>query len=181
MDEDVVYGNSIIDAYEAESQLACNPRVVFAKSAVEPILSHLLFYANVDISPQNRHVMVDSDSQLFVNYLATPTDDVEYLPAEFLASITQHRDLIAERLVEFSGIPAIWSKYVWSALYHNTIMREYYRLSDEYYIREELFAPKKAHRLDEVYRQEGRELYEGAKKVAEFKSMYKYPRQIRPK
>src|ERR1017187_2995256 len=26
MDEDVVYGNSIIDAYEAESQLACNPR-----------------------------------------------------------------------------------------------------------------------------------------------------------
>ena len=106
MDEDVVFGRSIIEAYEAESKLARDPRVVFAKSAADRMLHHIVYYDKVQTSPHNRSVLVDTDEQLFVSFLEAPTDGCDgEIPEEFRQLLAEFRDLIISRLAKFASAP----------------------------------------------------------------------------
>jgi hypothetical protein len=130
MDDEVAFGKGLLDAYEAESKLARDPRVVLAASAMDLVHHHLAYYAEVSGSPQNSSLLVDADSQMFVNYLYLPVDGAEGLSGEFASDIEHHRDLIINRLKEFSENPAIWSKYAWVGSYHNHFCEHYEGLAD---------------------------------------------------
>jgi hypothetical protein len=180
MDEDVVFGSSIIEAYEAESKLARDPRVVFAKSAADLMLHHVVYYDKVQTSPHNRSVLVDADDQLFVSYLEAPTDGCDgEIPEDFRRLLGEFRDLIIARLAKFAADPRIRPKYEWAGIYHNMMVLEYYQLPDSLRVPSDLLrqSPKS---LAEVYQLKGRFLYKGEKRVAEFKSMFEYPITRRP-
>jgi hypothetical protein len=180
MDDDVVFGDGVLEAYEAESKLARDPRVVFAKSGRDLMLSHLAYYARVRETPHNHSILFDSDSQLFINYLVVPTDDMEGLNQDFLDVLVHHRDLIAARLQKFAENPQIRPKYEWAGIYHNHVVRNYFRLPEEYTLKDELIlsTPKS---LDQVYRRKGALIFKGEQEVARFKGLFDYKRQRRPK
>jgi hypothetical protein len=76
MDDDVVFGDALLEAHRAESELARDPRVVLAPSAARMIREHLCYYARICESPQSDELLVDVDGQVFVNYLRAPLDGV---------------------------------------------------------------------------------------------------------
>lgn len=180
MDEDLVFGDGILEAYEAESKLARDPRIVFAKSGRELMLSHLAYYSRVRETPHNHSILFDSDSQLFINYLVIPTEDMEALHQDYLDVLRHHRDLITMRLQKYSENPQIRPKYEWAGIYHNHVVRNYFRLPEEYTLKDELIlsTPKS---LDQVYRRKGSAILKGEQEVGRFKSMFDYKRQRRPK
>lgn len=116
MDEDIVFGMGLLDAYEAE-QSAIWPRVTLADSAVQLVRQHLSYYASVEISPQNRDLLIDADNQLFVNYLSCTWPDHTLPP--FLDWLSNHRDAVAGKLKKYRADHKISGKYSWAARYHN--------------------------------------------------------------
>lgn len=119
MDDHIVFGPALIEAHDAEHQLARDPRIVLADS------DRKLNYVNnlVDTTKNMRHhydfLLKDSDGQLFLNYLFGVVEfehDMGYPTAEYLQ---EHRSLITDRLRSFSSKPLIWAKYHWCAMYHN--------------------------------------------------------------
>jgi hypothetical protein len=97
----------LIDAYQTELKLARDPRVVLAPSALDLIQHHLAHYANVSESPHKFALLVDADSQMFVNYLWLSVDGAEGMPRQFTPDIERQGDLIVDRLNEFAQDPGI--------------------------------------------------------------------------
>jgi hypothetical protein len=124
IDNDIVYGNGLIDAYKAESQLARDPRIILTESAIEYLHMHLSYYAEVEDSPQYRELLRDVDGQIFFNYL----DGIliaEYEHGPFYEELLKHKAIVEEKLEEFANNPIIWSKYAWVANYHNYFCDQY--------------------------------------------------------
>lgn len=167
MDEDVVFGAGLIDAYQAESKLARDPRVVLAPSAMDLIHHHLAYYANVSESPHNFALLVDADSQMFVNYLWLPVDGAEGLPGQFTSDIERHRDLIVDRLNEFAQDPGIWSKYAWVGSYHNHFCEHFEGLT---HLKIDSVLLAQAPRfLAQLYTRKGDRMFRNGKEVAKLK------------
>ncbi len=116
MDEDIVFGVGLLDAYEAE-QDADAPRVVLAESAVHLVRQHLKYYASVEISPQNRDLLIDEDNRVFVNYLSRSWPN--HTEAPLFDWLTEHRDVLVGKLDRHRAEPHVWAKYAWVARYHN--------------------------------------------------------------
>ena len=116
MDEDIVFGNGLLDAHAAE-QNADAPRVVLAESAVAFVGRHVEYYASVEISPQNEHLFVDEDGRMVVSYLSSLWPDRTEQPHfDWLA---KHRDVVTKKLGMYRAQPRVWAKYAWVARYHN--------------------------------------------------------------
>jgi hypothetical protein len=182
MDDDVVYGKGLLDAYDAESTLARDPRIVLGPSAMAQVHTHLAWYDEVATAPHNEHLLVDSDSQMFVNYLAIPIDGLEPsdpLPSEYHDDLAKHRDLIVSRLQEFTKAPPLWSKYSWVGAYHNLFCTEFISGARHLIAPEMLSHP--ALRLATVYTRKGRHIYRDGEVVGTFKSMFEYKTQTEPK
>lgn len=118
MDENTVYGDCLLEAYEIESKIARDPRIVLSKDVLELVQSHITFYSEPQFSPQNREVLIDSDGQAFINYLdeLIITDEEVFVLWKQLAI---HKDNIEKALARHYGVPVVWSKYYWLANYHN--------------------------------------------------------------
>jgi hypothetical protein len=116
VDEAMVYGTAILDAYEAE-ETARWPRVVLSGSAVEYLHKHLEYYASIDVAPQNRNVLIDEDRLWFVNYLEGVWQNLTEPPV--LGWLKWHRDAVSAKLDAFRDNAAVLSKYEWTARYHN--------------------------------------------------------------
>lgn len=125
MDSDIVFGNALIEAYEAERNLALEPRIVLSRSAVKYFNRHLSYYTKVEDSWHYEVVLQDADNQLFINYLdiARPRDESEN--NTFFATLLEHRDMVLSRIKEFSTDLKIRSKYAWIANYHNYFCDQY--------------------------------------------------------
>jgi hypothetical protein len=178
MDEDMVYGSGLLDAYAAETKLARDPRIVLAPAAMDLIHHHLVYYAKVAETPHNQHLLVDADSQMFVNYLALPIDGVDDIPEEYVDDLTNHRDLILSRLKDFDGVPSIWSKYAWSGTYHNVFCSQFVNAPNLMIDTALLTQPPR--QLKTVYRKGQGVVYRGDQVVAKFKSMSEYKRPPEP-
>jgi hypothetical protein len=117
MDEDVVFGIPLLDAYLAESKEAQSPRVIFSESAISSVIKGLGKKKHVHHSPYYKDLLQDEDGRFFLNYLE----------ASFTASgeppqydwIEQHRDATTASLTRFQEMPDILNKYEWVARYHN--------------------------------------------------------------
>lgn len=124
MDDYMVYGTGILNAYGLENKIARDPRIVLSDEVTERLRSHLKFYANPKSSPQNHHVLIDADGKAFLNYLSELIyDDGE----EYLVNwddLAKHKEQIIKAVEENYSNPEIWSKYFWLVNYHNYFCSE---------------------------------------------------------
>ena len=118
IDDIVVSGDALIEAYQAEVELARDPRIVLSGSATKVIRSHLEYYFPQIDAPQNSALLEDPDGQWFLNYL----DQVVY-PGDGnvpeYARLSQHKTSIESCLSKYKNEPRKFSKYEWAAGYHN--------------------------------------------------------------
>jgi hypothetical protein len=122
MDDEIVFGDALIDAYTAESTLARDPRIVLAKSVQPYLEQQLKFYGIPAEAPHNRVLLRDVDGQIFVNYLGAIFDDDLSRPR--IRELENHKKAIEEKLQRHKNEPPLWSKYAWAANYHNFICQE---------------------------------------------------------
>ena len=82
MDDHIVFGDALIEAYYAESTAARDPRVVLAPSAVEAVRYSVRAYGGVEHSPHDRVLLRDADGQIFLSYLdvTVASDDPDVPP-----------------------------------------------------------------------------------------------------
>jgi len=166
MDSDTAYGKALLDAYVAESTLARDPRVVLDSKAMQLVHQHLLYYDRVSTAPHNLDLLLDSDGQMFVNYLMIPLDGDR--PDEaYLGLLQRHRQVIMDKLQEFVAYPQYWSKYMWSGIYHNVICADF--LKEPAYLIPENVLRQPAQKLDQAYKKVRGSLFRGGFKVADFK------------
>jgi hypothetical protein len=139
VDDTVVFGDALTQAYSAETVLARDPRIVLAESAVGAVRRHLEYYGNPSHSPQSTVLLCDSDGQWFVNYLNAVLYVAEdYGP--FYDEFLKHKAVVECRLSQFKHNPPIFSKYAWVAGYHNFFCDRHPRyFSAEHRIDPELF------------------------------------------
>jgi hypothetical protein len=136
INDNIVFGNALLEAHRLESTQARNPRVVFdvaLKSAVTGAIETKPVNANKDFvdasnNTLNALIKCDVDNHFFVNYLwacfepgfklGLPPQDWRTL---FLNEniIAAHRSQVECKLKEKQSEPDIWAKYFWVANYHN--------------------------------------------------------------
>lgn len=117
---DIVFGQSLLDAYELENTKALNPRIILSEEMSALVKNHASkFYASPIESPQNADFFIDADGQVFLNYLGAAVDDTHGSYTINWDLIHQHKYQVENHLKEFSSHPTIWAKYNWVANYHN--------------------------------------------------------------
>ena len=116
VDEIAVFGEALLEAYRGERELARDPRIVLTESAKRRARTHVGYYRDRHESPQNRVLVRDTDGQWFLNYL-----DAILVPGmdPFFHELERHKASVQSRLDEYGRKPAIFSKYSWTAGYHN--------------------------------------------------------------
>ena len=118
MDDIMVYGPALLEAIEAESSLAIDPRIVLAKSAKEAVDKQLGYYPLRDEeTPHVYHICKDADGRYYVDYLQAVLTAAGYFSKK--RGLRTHKAKIERQLKENKGDPRIWSKYMWVAQYHN--------------------------------------------------------------
>ena len=136
MDNEIVFGDALMEAYDTEQSMARDPRIVLAKSAKQLVRKHLKFYGKVKDSPQHDTLLLDTDGQWFIHYLGVLNEDD---PSEVdLTRLEAHKALAEARLHSFANQPTIWSKYAWVANYHNFFCSEQGNTLNEYRIPQNL-------------------------------------------
>lgn len=117
MDNEIIFGEALLEAYETERQKTLNPRVILTPSARSSLAKHLGKYEeDRALAPQCDILLVDSDNSYFVNYLAGLeglTND------ERLEQAKRHKRQIEAALRTFVEQPHVRNKYVWVARFHN--------------------------------------------------------------
>ncbi|MCY7297526.1 hypothetical protein [Alteromonas sp. a30] len=118
VDDDNVYGEALIDAYQLESKAAINPMVVLCDNTMKLVDHHLTYYQG-EWAPQLNDVLVNSDGRYFINYLSECVVDTGEGYELDIESLAIHRDRIIEALSEYSDKPPVFSKFIWLSNYHN--------------------------------------------------------------
>jgi hypothetical protein len=120
IDDIAVFGSGFMEAYEAESRLARDPRIILTPSATEAVQKHIAYYGKAESAPQYRDLYRDIDGQWFLSYLESILFGVhEELQGPMYHELDRHKHSVESRLREFRSEPRIWSKYAWVANYHN--------------------------------------------------------------
>lgn len=122
IDESVVFGPALVEAYDLESQQARDPRVMLSPVVTELVRRHLGHYANPYKSPQNGYIVTDTDGIAFINYLYAPLgmDDRQ----RSREATETHKKQIVAGLQKARNHPRTWAKYWWAACYHNFFCRK---------------------------------------------------------
>jgi hypothetical protein len=119
MDDEIVFGEAILEAYDQESNVALNPRVILAPSAVSSLAKHREKYEErEEQAPQADVLLKDTDGKYFVNYLAFLTAPPgRSCPGE--DDMRQHKRRVSYELQSKIARPRIWTKYIWAAKFHD--------------------------------------------------------------
>ncbi|WP_421353344.1 hypothetical protein [Aeromonas veronii] len=119
IDDSMIYGKALLDAYNLESKIASDPKVVISDEAFEIFKTHTRYYANPEYSPQNSDIVVDADKRGFINYLQAlilEDNDGEVIDPGMLIL---HKEKILEALNNNITNVKVWYKYHWLCDYHN--------------------------------------------------------------
>lgn len=122
LDDQIVFGDSLIEAYDGETLTARDPRIVMCPSVLPYIERHVQYWGHPSEAPHNQVLLKDPDGQLFVNYLGCTFDDDPENPR--FDELKLHKDAVETKLDEYRNQPPLWSKYAWVANYHNFICQE---------------------------------------------------------
>lgn len=122
MDDMVVFGPALVEAYRLESEVAVHPRVVLCDNAVRLARLHSKYYRPRRSAPQNEELLVDVDGHCFVDYLRAYPGSFDD-PAEGRTLLRKqmliHKERVADQLGRHEKNRRIWDKYAWVAKYHN--------------------------------------------------------------
>jgi len=113
---DIVVGMPLLNAYEVEQNVARWPRIVLCEAAMQKVTEHLGYYVNSSWAPQNRELLVDSDGEVFVNYIEAAWVDWDVVIWD---AIARHRDAVERCLDHCEDQEDIRKKYTSVAQYHN--------------------------------------------------------------
>lgn len=134
MDDEIVFGKGLLEAYNTEQTLARDPRIVLSNSAYKYV-----DIKNDDFGEQRRdkhfydNLLIDRDGQIFVNYLNTIM--VPVLEGDSIINmIKKHKEKVESNLRKFVSEPAKWSKYFWVANYHNWFCDQYHNFKESHKI-----------------------------------------------
>ncbi|WP_316826061.1 hypothetical protein [Pedobacter miscanthi] len=119
MDNHVVLGPALVEAYKMESESAVNPRVILSADVVEMVKKHINYYSPSGSSPQNKLFLVDIDGVYFINYLFILFYDRGYPKKKIIRELQAHRKPIIDNLKLYRTNFRLFEKYAWSAAYHN--------------------------------------------------------------
>lgn len=133
IDEITVFGPGLIDSYVGESSDARDPRIILTGTARDAVLRHVKYYGNPKHSPQARELFHDADGQFFLNYLDTILI-AEYEQGPFFEELEKHKSAIDAKLTAYRDRPKIWSKYAWTANYHNYFCDQHGHFDDSHKI-----------------------------------------------
>lgn len=120
--ESIVFGDALIKAHELEKKYARNPRIILDCDLTADVTKNIPTLPDIDKNTWRFRVMRDVDGFYFVNYLAesiqakSPFDRLRTIDDNI---ISEHRSQIEHNLNTYRNRPDIWSKYFWSANYHN--------------------------------------------------------------
>ena len=118
IDDNSVYGEALIDAYELESKTAVNPIVVLCKNTMKLVDKHIGYYHG-EAAPQIRHVLINADGRYFINYLSECVIETHEGEAVDSKSLRKHKTQIERALVQYAAQPAVFAKFSWLSEYHN--------------------------------------------------------------
>lgn len=124
LDDDIIFGNGLLEALKGEQEQARDPRIILTGSALKHVDEHLTYYATLEDSPQYRELYRDADKQIFLNYLECILIAEDEIGPSF-EELRRHKTVIEEKLREYVDRPPIWSKYLWVANYHNFFCEQY--------------------------------------------------------
>lgn len=133
IDDFVVFGEGLLDAYDYETTKARDPRIILTSKACQAVKKHLKYYGNRAYAPQVRDLYEDADGQFFLNYLdGTMIAEAELGPD--FSTIALHKKVVEQKLRQHLNQPVIWSKYAWVANYHNFFCDQHRSINDKYKI-----------------------------------------------
>jgi hypothetical protein len=117
IDDYVVFGPGLTEAYELESKFAISPKIVLSNQTKQLVDKHLGYYASKVNCPYCHTLAIDSDGTYFINYLSNIIDfDNDHF---FEKDLLEHKKLISEKLKEHKTNFEILNKYLWVCDYHN--------------------------------------------------------------
>ncbi|MEI7868042.1 MAG: hypothetical protein WCI11_09115 [Candidatus Methylumidiphilus sp.] len=128
IDDLIIFGQALIDAYNAEKEEARDPRIILTKSAEKMIDEHDSYYQDQPKSNYMLDLYKDSDKKLFLNYLQSLL--IGDYDEQFVQSLEDHKNMVEKKLSEYPSQPKIWSMYAWVANYHNYFCDQHF--DDEY-------------------------------------------------
>lgn len=119
MDENIVLGPAIIDAYKLETEKAVYPRIILSKEVIEVVKGHTRYYREPKDSPQNREYLVDIDGHHFINYLYILIDGNYDYYDEVEKELLKHKRAVTKNINKHRDNFKLHEKYVWIGRYHN--------------------------------------------------------------
>jgi hypothetical protein len=146
MDENIVLGKALIEAYQLEEAKSVYPRIILSDKAKDVVHEHIGYYADHKTSPQNQQYLKDTDGFYFVNYLYELIDesqdrkgyeDFKYISSELIL----HKKAVEKGLIENKNNHRVFEKYSWTANYHNYFCHNF--LSKENYQIRKILIKKK--------------------------------------
>jgi hypothetical protein len=112
VDDDIVFGPAMMEAYRAEQTVAVYPRVILCDSAEVP-------YRENGPDQAAPELLVDSDRRVFIDYLDSTVMIAYPDDRPFTEFLEGHKTAVIAKLEEFRRNPYIRAKYEWAAIYHN--------------------------------------------------------------
>ena len=131
MDEQLIFGDALLEAVDAEKSLARDPRIVLCDSAMERVEKHLKWYAFPERAPHNFALLRDADDRVFIDYLAQTILVDEHERGPLSDELEEHRDQVVSCLDRHRSEPRVWSKYLWVGHYHNWFCQRFPHYFDE--------------------------------------------------
>jgi hypothetical protein len=115
LENDLLFGPALVEAYELERRSAVHPRIVLSEKAV----GLLKFTTSARGPDEGGYLRVEQDGSVFIDYLDILVDDAE----DPVPALESHRDMVRAKLVEFRVDGRLWDKYRWVAEYHDSYCR----------------------------------------------------------
>lgn len=118
MNDLMIYGTAMIDAYEMESQYAIYPAIALTEKACQYVHEHTRYYQELEQSVHYNSIYISQTGHYFMNYL----HELVYSQDPYLLQedkLFTHKKLIIDNIARHEANPKVQIKYKWAADYHN--------------------------------------------------------------
>jgi hypothetical protein len=119
MDENIVLGPAIIDAYKLETEKAVYPRIILSNEVIEVVKGHTRYYSEPKDSPQNREYLIDIDGHYFINYLYIVIEGNYDYDEDVERELLKHKKVVTRNIDLHRDNFKLHEKYIWIGRYHN--------------------------------------------------------------
>ena len=119
-----LFGPAVVRAYELESKIAKNPRIIVDKEVLNELAVNPGLWVHdrrTDEQAVRNLLREDDDGELFVDYLRLAQNELDD-PAYYNVFLARHQLVITEGLKRYSQDRTIRAKYEWMDRYHKSTL-----------------------------------------------------------